>query len=376
MSSGGGNTQVTTENPYAPSEPYLKDIMSEAENIYQSDAGKSYFPGSTVVPFAPDTAAALDLQRARSYDLMGPSSIYNTAVGTATDAATGAMGTSYGGPNLGIGIGSSFMNRQSGGLDSAYTGRQAYGELTPQADYLSSVRSAISSDVMGDIQSQFAGQGRTGTSPAAQAAASRAFTQAYAPIAQSAAEAERTRELSAREADIVRQQQARTGAIGREFRADQSQIGREQQALEAQQRRLYGASQADIGRRQQANEAMLRRRLSGANMLPGLQGGMDDRINMGISGLGGVGAAYEDLAGRQIQDQIARFDYEQQSPFMRLQQYASLINPIAGRGTSQYASGPSANPLLSGLTGAYMGSQMFGGNPYGMAIGALGGILG
>ena len=59
MSSGGGNTQVTTENPYAPSEPYLKDIMSEAENIYQSDAGKSYFPGSTVVPFAPDTAAAL-----------------------------------------------------------------------------------------------------------------------------------------------------------------------------------------------------------------------------------------------------------------------------------------------------------------------------
>ena len=187
MSSGGGNTQVTTEKPYEPSEPYLKDIMSEAENIYQSDAGKSYFPGSTVVPFAPDTAAALDLQRARAYDLMGPSSIYNTAVGTATDAATGAMGTSYGGPNLGIGIGSSFMNRQSGGLDNAYN------QLTPQADYLSDVRSAISSDVMGDIQSQFGAMGRTGTSPAAQAAASRAFTQAYAPIAQSAAETERTR---------------------------------------------------------------------------------------------------------------------------------------------------------------------------------------
>ena len=359
MSSGGGNTQVTTEKPYEPSEPYLKDIMSEAENIYQSDAGKSYFPGSTVVPFAPDTAAALDLQRARAYDLMGPSSIYNTAVGTATDAATGAMGTSYGGPNLGIGIGSSFMNRQSGGLDNAYN------QLTPQADYLSDVRSAISSDVMGDIQSQFGGMGRTGTSPAAQAAASRAFTQAYAPIAQSAAESERTRQLQSGER-----------AIGRQFRADQSQIGREQQALEAQQRRLYGASQADIGRGQQATEAMFRRRMSGANMLPGLQGGMDERINMGISGLGGVGAAYEDLAGRQIQDQIARFDYEQQSPFMRLQQYASLINPIAGRGTSQYATGPSANPLLSGLTGAYMGSQMFGGNPYGMALGALGGILG
>ena len=125
MSSGGGNTQVTTEKPYEPSEPYLQDIMAAAENIYSSDAGKSYFPGSTVVPFAPDTADALNLQRARAFDLMGPSSIYNTAIGTASDAATGAMGTSYGGPNLGIGIGSSFMNRQSGGLDSAYTGRQA-----------------------------------------------------------------------------------------------------------------------------------------------------------------------------------------------------------------------------------------------------------
>ena len=73
---------------------------------------------------------------------------------------------------------------------------------------------------------------------------------------------------------------------------------------------------------------------------------------------------------------LARFDYEQQSPFMRLKQYASLINPIAGRGTSQYASGPSANPLLSGLTGAYMGSQMFPGSPFAMGLGALGGILG
>ena len=359
MSSGGGNTQVTTEKPYEPSEPYLQDIMAEAENIYSSGAGTSYFPGSTVVPFAPDTDAALNLQRARAYDLMGPSSIYNTAVGTASDAATGAMGSSYGGPNLGLGIGSSFMNRPSGGLESSYD------QLTPSTDYLTDVRSAISSDVMSDIASQFGAMGRTGTSPAAQAAASKAFTSSYAPIAMSAAESERTRELQADER-----------AIGRRFRADQSQIRREQQAGESQLKRLYGSSQSDLDRRTNAYENMLRRRMSGANMLPGLQSGMDERINMGISGLGGVGAAYEDLAGRQIQDQIARFDYGQQSPFMRLQQYASLINPIAGRGTSSYSTGPSANPLMSGLTGAYMGSQMFGGNPYGMALGALGGILG
>ena len=75
MSSGGGNTQVTTKDPYAPSEPYLQDIMREAENIYASDVGKSYFPNSTVVPFSGDTTNALNLQRARSFDLMTPSSI-------------------------------------------------------------------------------------------------------------------------------------------------------------------------------------------------------------------------------------------------------------------------------------------------------------
>ena len=116
--------------------------------------------------------------------------------------------------------------------------------------------------------------------------------------------------------------------------------------------------------------------MAGAAGLPGVQGAMDARFNMGISGLGGVGTAYEDLAGRQLQDQIARYDYQQQSPYMRLQQYASLINPIAGRGTSSYTTGPSANPLISGLTGAYLGSQAFPGNPYATAIGAFGGLLG
>ena len=394
MSSGGGNTQVTTEKPYEPSEPYLKDIMTEAENIYQSDVGKSYFPNSTVVPFADDTTRALNLQRARSYDLMGPSSIYGTAAGTLTDAATGVMGDAYSGSNLGAGMGNAYTGRMGIGLGDSYTGRlgyaggPAYNQLgTSSGDYLSDVRSSIGSDVMGQIGSQFGSMGRTGTSPGAQAAATRAFTQQYAPIAQSAAESERQRALGSYEADlnrfqqaqmadIGRQQQAGEGSLNRTQQALQADIARQQEAYEAQFGRQTTASQADIARGQTARESALARRLAGAAGLPGVQGAMDARFNMGISGLGGVGSAYEDLAGRQLQDQIARYDYQQQSPYMRLQQYASLINPIAGRGTSQYSTGPSANPLMSGLTGAYMGSQMFPGSPFAMGLGALGGILG
>ena len=364
MSSGGGNTQVTTEKPYEPSEPYLKDIMREAENIYESDVGKSYFPNSTVVPFADDTTRALNLQRARSYDLMSPSNIYGTAADTLTGAATGAMGNAYTG-RMGIGLGDS------------YAGGPAYNQLgTSSGQYLADVRSSIGADVMGQIGSQFGSMGRTGTSPGAQAAATRAFTQQYAPIAQSAAESERQRQLGSYEADLNRFQQAREGALGRTQEAIQADIARQQTGAESMFGRQTTASQADIARGQTAREAALARRMAGAAGLPGVQGAMDARFNMGISGLGGVGSAYEDLAGRQLQDQIARYDYQQQSPYMRLQQYASLINPIAGRGTSSYTTGPSANPLISGLTGAYLGSQAFPGNPYATAIGAFGGLLG
>ena len=46
----------------------------------------------------------------------------------------------------------------------------AYSQLTPQADYLPK-RESIGSNVMGDIATRFGSMGRTGTSPAAQAAA-------------------------------------------------------------------------------------------------------------------------------------------------------------------------------------------------------------
>ena len=370
MSSGGGTTQTSGEvNPWEPAVPYLQDILKQAENIYQSDVGKQYFPGSTVIPFTPQTQQALDLTEARSFDLMGPSSIYGTAADTMTGAATGAMGTSYGGPNLGVGVGSGY-----GGPNLGLGISNVYGGLTPQADYLSDVRSSIGSDVMGNIATQFGGMGRTGTSPGAQQAASRGFTQAYAPIAQAAAEAERARELTAGEA-----QQRRL------YGASQADIARQQQAALDQQRRLYGASQADIARAQQAGEAGLGRRLTGAAGLPGMQQMMDQRTASGIAQLGDVGGAYEGLAGRNLQEQMARYNFSQQSPYQRLAAYSQMVNPLAGMGYAGTQYQPEASPLMSGLTGAMLGGSIAGmpgmaamgvSAPWMAGLGALGGITG
>tara|TARA_R100001082_G_scaffold83926_1_gene50623 strand:+ start:661 stop:1569 length:909 start_codon:yes stop_codon:yes gene_type:complete len=300
MSSGGGTTQTSGEqNPWEPTTPYLRDILSQAENIYASDVGRNYFPGSTVVPFAPQTQQSLDLAQARSFDLMSPSTMLGTAGDAYTQAATGAMGS-------------------------------AYGTLTPQQNYLDSVREGITSDVMGDIATQFGGMGRTGTSPMAQQAAARGITQAYAPIQQAAAEAEREREL-------------------------------------------------------RSSEAALGRRLMGAAGIPGIQQGMDQRTAAGIGQLGTVGQAYEDLAARQLQDQMSRYNFEQQSPYQRLAAYSQMVNPIGGMGYAGTSYQPDASPLMSGLTGAMLGGSIAGmpgmaamgvSAPWMAGLGALGGITG
>ena len=208
MSFGSDDPQVSkvVGGVYEEAEPYISDIMTESARLYASDVGRNYYPGSTVVDFSPQTQAALDLQKAQGMDMMGGSNYYDLAAGTFGGMASGAAGDSYLNRGLGAGMGSAYANRGLGmGYGSADPGRDAYTEIQPQGEYLSGVRSGILSDVMGEVQSSFGGMGRTGTSPGAQQAVSRGFTQAYAPIAQSAAEAERARELDARESAIGRQ---------------------------------------------------------------------------------------------------------------------------------------------------------------------------
>ena len=274
MSSGGGN-QTTTQRtePYAPAEPFLQDILGEAQNIYRSGIGRQFFPGSTVVPFATQTQSALDLGQAAALEQAGPSQLMNLAGSTISDFASGAG----------------------------------------QNQYLDQIRSGITSDVMGNIATQFGGMGRTGTSPQAQQAAARGITQAYAPIAANLSQQERSRQLAA------------------------------------------------------------------AGQLPSLQQQMDARRFGGIGQLSGIGGAYEDLARRQLQDQIARFQFGQQAPMSALQQYAGLVSPIGSGFPTSLTNAPSNRPgtLGGAFGGAVAGSALpetfLGG--YGTMIGAgLGGL--
>jgi hypothetical protein len=106
---------------------------------------------------------------------------------------------------------------------------------------------------------------------------------------------------------------------------------------------------------------------------------MDTRRMDAITALGGVGAAFEEQARQQLQDQIARFQFGQQAPIQALQDYAGLITPISSGLPISVTNAPSqqASPLAGAFGGAIAGSALpasfLGG--YGTLIGAgLGGL--
>lgn len=59
-SSGGSTTTVQKADPWSGAQPYLKDVMGQAQNWYNNAQDNSYYPGSTVVPFSDATNQGLN----------------------------------------------------------------------------------------------------------------------------------------------------------------------------------------------------------------------------------------------------------------------------------------------------------------------------
>jgi hypothetical protein len=97
-----------------------------------------------------------------------------------------------------------------------------------------------------------------------------------------------------------------------------------------------------------------------------------------LQALQGVGGQVEDLTGRLMEDQAARWDFGQNSPQMNLDNYLQRLGMVAG-GAGNTTSGMTPtyrNRTAGGLGGALGGAQLgsaFG--PWGTAIGAIGGGL-
>ena len=133
------------------------------------------------------------------------------------------------------------------------------------------------------------------------------------------------------------------------------------------QNRSLQASQSGLSNQLAANQLGLQQQQTGLQGIQGLQGGYTALGSAQIQG----GTIQQQQAQQQLQAQIDKYNFAQQEPLARLQNYAALVSPFAGQGGVQTSSQqlPGANPLSSAAGGAIAG---FGatGSPYGILAGA------
>ncbi len=87
-------TETTTvrNDPWSGQQPYLQDLFGQAQNLYNQGYGSQYFPGSTVVPFSPDTQNGMDMIRRMSMQTpIGLPQGYNVANQAMTGGQTNRL---------------------------------------------------------------------------------------------------------------------------------------------------------------------------------------------------------------------------------------------------------------------------------------------
>lgn len=315
MGSSSSPTRTTTVNePPAFIQPYMQYGAGQSRSLYET-GGPQYYPGNTVVPFSGQTEQALGLTEQRA---LNGSPVNNAA----QDYATRTLTTD--------------PSSQFGTASNPYASTpNAYGSVNNP--YLDATFNKAADSVQNRLESQFAGAGRNVSASMPANAdylgdlANKVYGGAY--------ESERNRGLS------YDQQQLGIGAQGYESERD-----RMAQDLERQRSMQYAA----------------------AGLAPQLAG--QDYID--LNALQGVGGQVEDLAGRYMEDQAARWDFNQNAPQINLDNYIARITGGYPGGTATNTTPTYRNRTTGALGGAMQGAMMgsYVGAPW---LGAIaGGLMG
>jgi hypothetical protein len=404
MSKGGGGggssgTVNTTVEPPEYAKPFLEYGLAQAKDRYTSEM-PSYYPFSTTVGFSPESELALNMTRDRA--LAGSSLVNNAQNYIGNIAQTGG----------GLGLGANIFQRAStggyqneampmarnmlGGADFGevmgrtrnmlgganfdevldYTRATARGDMLNSNPYLQGAIDRAIDPVKDKIQSQFAMSGRYG-SGANQDVLAKSLGDVASNIAYGDYQRERQNQLNAQQqlGNLAQQQFAnQSGAIGALGNLQQQQFANQSGALGA----LGNLSQADIQRRLAGGSALsamdttrMARQLEGTKLAPQFAE-LDYRD---AQRLAQVGSARESDAMAQLQDNINRFNYEQNIDDQKLRNYMALISGgTVGSNTIQPVFRNQGASALGGALGGAQLAKLAGFSPMGGAIG--GGLLG
>lgn len=318
MGSSSTPSRTTTVNePPAFIQPYMQYGAEQSRALY-STGGPQYYPGNTVVPFSDQTEQALGLTEQRA--LQGSPVVgaaQNYAANTLNSAPTSQFGTA---------------SNPYGSSANPYGGASN--------PYLDATFNKAADSVQQRLGTQFAGSGRN--VEASRAVNADELNNLATGLYGGAYENERNRQLS------YGQQQLGIGAQGYESERD-----RMAQDLDRQRSMQFGVA--------------------------GLAPQLANQDYIDLQALGGVGGQVEDLTGRLMEDQAARWDFSQNAPQTNLDNYIARITGGYPGGTSTNTTptyrNRTAGAAGGAMAGAQMGSAVMPG--WGTAIGAIaGGLLG
>lgn len=363
--SASGGTQTTTTEPPAYLKPYLTQAANAASQQYAQGA-PAYYPGSQVAPMSDATTAGLSgtVQRAQDGSPLVDQAqqFVQQGLGQPISSTLGQSVNPYATPVD--------VQQVSAGNDAnpyATSANPFGGASNP---YLDAAYNQAFGKAMGSVESQFARGGRNISSalPVASDIASSLATQIYAP----AYESERNRQAN------YASQQLGIGANSWDAsQARQLQAGMANQSAGLQ----AGLAGQQIGA--QGYEGAQNRQLQDLVSQRGFQQGLLGYASplaaqdyADLAALRDAGSAYDTQSQAVLNDQINRYNYEQNAPGMTLDAYIQRLQGMPGSTSTtqlptQYRN--TGTGLLGGaLAGAQLGSVIPG---IGTGIGALGGAI-
>lgn len=325
----GTTTTVQNSEPWAPQQPYLTDIFSEAQALYQG-GGPQYFPGwATAGPqYLPNSTYVQPSQG--QWDALGAIS----ALGAndpmwqpAFDMNASLLRGDYLYSNPAMGLLTNFANTNFGtgapGDDAlmAYASGEHLGEGNP---YIDALTSSIMSKVVPKLQSNFI-MGGTLSSPEAARATAEGATSAISPF------------------------------LFQQYQQDQQNQINAANALAQRYLQGAGLQQQAAGGLSAAYQSAFGDVLKGLALAPQTQ----QIPYTGLQNWFTAESANQNLHQQALNDAIQRWNYEQTLPWNMLNQYIGQATGNYGGTTTltqpYFSNRPS--PFSGAIGGASMGSS-------------------
>lgn len=313
MAKGGGTNTTTTvqdTSPWGPSQGYLKNAMGRASGMLKREEGFNPYPESTVVPYSDTTRE-------------GMQGVLNTARGGApgtAQALSNARGVLGGGGAM-----APIMDVATG--QNAITAGQYYepiasGQEIQQGNpYLMRALERGADEIQNRVGNEAAAFGRSGSGA-----------------------------MAGRMADSLGDYYS--GALAADYN---NMRNRQMQAISG----LAGTQGANIANRVGAANSALGSGLAYSQAIPGFEAAQYDPYSRIMD----VGGMEDDLAARERQDEVRRWEGEENSDWTRLMNAMGIFSgggALGGQSTATVQQ-PGANPWMQGAGLGLLGLGALGG---------------